>query len=85
MAPEADLYDYRVFGDEGRMTPTEAVTAAIKDAINEGCDIINMSLGGRNPDWDMQNAMRKAYNAGVIMVVAAGNYGDNDVLTIENS
>jgi len=84
MAPEAEIYDYRVFGRYG-MDINEAINAAIEDAVEEGCDIINMSLGGPSPDWAMRRIMRKANRAGVIMVVAAGNSGDDNVLTIENS
>lgn len=84
MAPEAEIYDYRVFGRYG-MDINEAITTAIEDAIDEGCDIINMSLGGPVPDLKMWRVMRKARRAGVIMVVAAGNEGDNNVYTNENS
>lgn len=84
MAPEAEIYDYRVFGRYG-VDINEAINSAIDEAIEEGCDVINMSLGGPFPDWQMRRVMRKAYRAGVIMVVAAGNEGDNNVLTNENS
>ena len=84
MAPDAEIYDYRVFGRRG-MGVNEAINQAIDDAVEQGCDVINMSLGGPVPDWQMRRAMFRAYRAGVIMVVAAGNEGDNNVLTIENS
>lgn len=84
MAPDAEIYDYRVFGRYG-MDVGEAVNTAIEDAIEDGCDIINMSLGGPYPDRKMRKIMRKAHEKGVIMVVAAGNEGDNNVFTIENS
>lgn len=84
MAPEAEIYDYRVFGARG-IGVNDAINQAIDDAIDEGCDVINMSLGGPVPDWRMRSLMRKANRAGVIMVVAAGNEGDNNVLTNENS
>ena len=55
MAPEAEIYDYRVFGNRG-MGVDEAISTAIYDAIEEGCDIINMSLGGPVPDWNCYKA-----------------------------
>jgi major intracellular serine protease len=84
MAPEAEIYDYRVFGNRG-MGVNEAIITAIYDAIEEGCDIINMSIGSPMPGLDIYKAVRAAYKAGLIMVVAAGNEGDGDVLTNENS
>lgn len=84
MAPDAEIYDYRVFGRYG-MDVGKAVAQSIEDAVEEGCDVINMSLGGPYPDNEIRLAMRKAFKAGVIMVVAAGNEGDDNVLTIENS
>lgn len=84
MAPEAEIYDYRVFGRKG-MGVNEAIITAIEDAIEEGCHVINMSLGSSVPDYRIRKAMRKAYKEGIIMVVAAGNEGDGNVLTIENS
>ena len=83
MAPEAEIYDYRVFGPWGRMDVTQAITTAIDDAIEEGCDIINISLGGPIPDYNMYRAVRKAHSAGVLLVVAAGNDGDDNILTNE--
>jgi subtilisin len=84
MAPEAEIYDYRVFGPVG-MGVNEAITTAIGEAVEDGCDIINMSLGGPVPDLVMHRAMKAAHKAGVILVVAAGNGGDNDIYTTENS
>lgn len=84
MAPEAEIYDYRVFGRYG-MDIVQAIIESIDDAIDEGCDLINMSLGGPVPDWKIRKMMKKANKAGVIMVVAAGNEGDNNILTIENA
>lgn len=84
MAPEAEIYDYRVFGRYG--TPVNrAIVEAIDDAIEDGCDIINMSLGGPFPDLSMWRAVRRATRAGIIVVVAAGNEGDNNPLTNENA
>lgn len=84
MAPDAEIYDYRVFGRYG-MGINEAINTAISEAVEDGCDIINMSLGGPVPDWDMYRAMRAAHKAGVVLVVAAGNEGDNKIYTTENA
>jgi len=84
MAPEAEIYDYRVFGPRG-MGVNRAINTAIDEAIEEGCNIINMSLGGPIPDWNMYRAIRKANRAGALVIVAAGNGGDDNILTNERS
>jgi subtilisin family serine protease len=50
-----------------------SISQAIDTAIDQGCDIINMSLGCDSPDTDTQEAIRRAINWGTIIVAAAGN------------
>ena len=45
MAPDTDIYDYRALGGDGAGSH-EIITAAINEAVADGCDIINVSLGG---------------------------------------
>ena len=76
MAPKADLYAYRVFGCEGS---TFLTVAAIEQAVIDGVDVINMSLGS---DWGglsdaSSEAAEAAALAGVIVVASAGNSGDS--------
>ena len=82
MAPEAEIYDYRVFGAEGWGVDS-AVATSIEWAVRDGCDIINMSLGGPRASMRIGDAVRYAHSKGVHMIVAAGNEGDNDPLTNE--
>lgn len=42
VAPQVDLYAYKVFGCEGT---TDVTTEAIDRAVADGVDVINMSLG----------------------------------------
>ena len=44
MAPDADIYDYRALGQDGSGS-YEQIAAAVNEAVADGCDIINMSLG----------------------------------------
>lgn len=46
---------------------------AIRYAVANGADIINMSLAGYEPDPDLAFALYQASKAGVLVVVAAGN------------
>jgi hypothetical protein len=84
MAPDAEIIDYRVFGKKG-MGVAKAIAAAIDEAVDDGCDIINMSLGGPRPFGLLKKAVAAAHEAGVIIVVAAGNEGDGNPLSVENS
>ncbi|WP_088066592.1 S8 family serine peptidase [Gottfriedia luciferensis] len=76
-APDADLYSYRVLGPGGSGT-AEAIIAGIDRAVNDGMDVINMSLGNtlNDPLYATSVAVNNAVLSGVTTVVAAGNTGD---------
>jgi subtilisin family serine protease len=82
MAPEAEIYDYRVFGDEGTSVNL-AIYRSIRQAVDDGCDVINMSLGGSRASWLIGRGVRYAYDNNVPMIVAAGNEGDDNAATNE--
>jgi subtilisin family serine protease len=49
-------------------------------AIDNGADVINLSFGGYGSSSAMENAVRDAVAAGIVVVAAAGNDGvDNDM------
>lgn len=76
VAPEADLYVYRVLGPYGRGS-TENIIAAIERSITDKMDVINLSLGGKfnNAFTADSVAVNNAMLAGVTVVLAAGNEG----------
>lgn len=84
MAPEAELYDFRVFGAEGNGIDT-SIARSIYQAVDDGCDVINMSLGGPVASWEIGKAIKYAKKNKVHMIVAAGNEGDDNILTNERS
>jgi serine protease len=48
-------------------------------AVDNGADVISMSLGGPNPSRTLEDAVAYAYNHGVTVVAAAGNeYGEGN-------
>lgn len=73
LAPAAELHAYRVFGRGSARAEEVAVSKAIRQAVADGCDLINMSLGGRSPMLEVQRAMNWALSQGVVCIVAAGN------------
>jgi len=61
---------------------TASIVQGIDFAIAHGAKIVNMSLGGTGPfDLAYSNAVTRAQNANVLLVVAAGNDGVNNETT----
>lgn len=65
--------------DGGGSCPDSAITAAIYWAIDNGAAVINMSLGNGSYSPLMEEALNAAWEAGVIVVAAAGNNAANRV------
>lgn len=77
VAPHANIISYQVcIPNEG--CPTEAIIKAYEQAIEDGVDVINFSIGGaeRFP-WEdaTELAILAAREAGISVAVAAGNSG----------
>ncbi|KQU21995.1 peptidase S8 [Bacillus sp. Leaf13] len=79
VAPEVDLYAYRVLGPWGGGN-TQGILAGIDKAIEDGMDVINMSLGAQTNDplYATSVAVNNAMLSGLVTVVAAGNAGPNE-------
>jgi len=54
----------------------DAIAAGIDAARMAGAKVINMSLGGSVPSGELMDAMARAVNAGIVLVISAGNDGD---------
>lgn len=76
VAPDADLYVYRVLGPYGSGT-SEDVIAGIEKAVEDGMDVMNLSLGAavNDPNYPTSTAINYAVLNGVTAVVSAGNSG----------
>jgi serine protease len=61
--------------DSGGSGYVSDIADGIYYAADNGCQVINMSLGGPSGSSTLQNAVAYAYNAGVTIVCAAGNAG----------
>lgn len=79
LAPAAALRAYRVFGKGSDEASNFAIAKAIDIAVSDGCDLINMSLGGGPPDPATSAAIADARAAGVAVICAAGNDGIDEV------
>jgi hypothetical protein len=52
-----------------------AIAGGIDAARLAGAKVINLSLGGAQPGYELLAAMQRAVNAGIVLVIAAGNDG----------
>lgn len=84
MASSANLIGVKVLGAEGNGRNSGIIKGIEwcienKDALN--IKVINMSLGGpSSKDWEndpINQAVKAAYEAGIVVMVAAGNEGPN--------
>jgi hypothetical protein len=53
-----------------------AIAAGVDAARLAGAKVINMSLGGSTPSSQLMSAISRAVNAGIIVVISAGNDGE---------
>ena len=73
LAPSVSLYSYRVFGKGSEGASNFSIAKAVDAAVTAGCDLLNMSLGGGQPDSVVQAALKDARDAGCLPIAAAGN------------
>lgn len=74
VAPDAKIIPIKVLGDDGSGS-FEAIVAGIDKAIEMKVDVINMSLGAPGGHPMLYAAVKRAYDAGIPIICAAGNRG----------
>lgn len=82
VAPDADLWAYKVLNDRGSGY-SDDIAGAIKHAADEAVRtgskvVISMSLGSSSKSTLIADAVDYAYSKGVLVVAAAGNDGPAD-------
>ena len=79
VAPEAQLLNMKVFGNEALYSTTysDIYMKAIDDAVKLGADVVNMSLGSvagtNNPDDSLNKTVTNAVNNGIDFAISSGN------------
>lgn len=68
----------RVFGDGDGGARFSDILAGLQWAIDQGAQVINMSLGGQSYDGTAANLMKEYWNDGRLIVASAGNSGTGD-------
>lgn len=77
VAPKAKLLVGKVLGDNGS-GGSAGIAAGIRWAVDNGADLISMSLGSGSPDPTIHAAVKYAASKGVFLIAAAGNEGPYD-------
>lgn len=79
LAPAVTLRSYRVFAQGSDSASNYSITKAIDRAVDDGCDLINLSLGGGPADEAIASAIQFARAQGSLVIAAAGNEGRQPV------
>lgn len=74
IAPDADLYAVKVLDQNGEGYLSDLLEG-IDWAIAQNMDIINLSMGTADKSDALEDAVDKAYRAGILLVAASGNEG----------
>lgn len=76
--PRAEIYSIRVLDNQNR-APVSRVIEGIYMAIDQHVQILNMSFGMSEYSAALEQAVKDAEEAGILMVAAAGNGGKDGV------
>lgn len=75
VAPDAYLYSVKVLAFDSTGS-TSDIVSGLEWSIDNGMQIINMSLGSEDDSISVSRAINNTYNAGILIVAAAGNSGN---------
>ncbi|WP_051703863.1 S8 family serine peptidase [Glycomyces sp. NRRL B-16210] len=73
VAPDAVILPVRVLDDENRYHDSAMVGAAVEWAVDNGADIVNLSLGGNYDSAQFAEALAYAERHDVLVVACTGN------------
>jgi len=74
IAPNSKILMYKV-SEDGESVPSQLIIKAIEKSIEDGADIINISLGINQTNTKIDQAVNKAIKNNIFVVTAAGNFG----------
>jgi minor extracellular serine protease Vpr len=76
IAPKAKLLAYKI-ASNGNYTSSLDIIRALDMAAKSGANIVNMSIGMDTINYEIDNAVNNLVRRGILVVVAAGNNGQN--------
>ncbi len=74
VSPKAKILAYKV-SENGEAVSSDLIIKAIDKSIEDGADIINISLGVNKTNASIEHAVNRALEKEIFVVVAAGNDG----------
>ena len=75
-APDAKIMPIRVLDDQGNGSLSDVISG-IRWSVDNGADVINLSLGGGGYSQSMDEALKYASSRGSVVIMSAGNEGAN--------
>jgi type VII secretion-associated serine protease mycosin len=82
LAPEAKILPVRVLDEENRYDDALIVAKAVRWAVDEGADVINLSLGGAGESPQLAAALDYAFAKDVVVVACTGNIAPENPLDV---
>ena len=80
IAPHSKLISIEIAQTDSDEISVEKLKKAVDLAVELDVDIINISCGTRKADEELQASIKRACNSGIIVVAAAGNQMNNEIL-----
>jgi minor extracellular serine protease Vpr len=77
VAPKSKLFSYKV-SNSGEAVSSDYIVQGIERAVQDGVNVINVSLGINKTNDEIDTAIDKAVSKGIVVVVAAGNNGPEE-------
>jgi minor extracellular serine protease Vpr len=77
IVPKAKLFSYKV-SSTGEAVSSDYIVEAIQQAMQDGVNVVNISLGINRTNDQIDNAVDEAVKKGIVIVVAAGNNGPQE-------
>jgi len=74
IVPKSKLFSYKV-SSTGEAVSSDYIVEAIQQAMQDGVNVVNISLGINRTNDQIDNAIDEAVKKGIVIVVAAGNNG----------
>lgn len=80
VAVNASILSVDITDEANGIIQVDHLIEGIEYAIQESVDIINISAGIKEDSEELHEVIQRAYEAGIVVVAAAGNFMEDDIL-----